>query len=130
MVVGKSVSIVILKTKEIEKNNKKMKLRVEKFLQFELKIGVMVLISFLIFINLAIVIYGELHTFHRSDSRFLRIVLSFGKLTLNIFNAQPLICVQTVQIFYKKIQTKKTKKKTTRDFLSLYVLQQLSAPFM
>lgn len=78
MVVKKAVTIVILK-EENETEIKKMKLRVQKFLQFELKIGVVVLVFFLIFINLAIVIYGEMHTFHRSDSRFLRIVLSFGK---------------------------------------------------
>lgn len=74
-----------LKQKEInkkKKTNKKMKLRVQKFLQFELKIGVVFLIGFVIFVNLAIVIYGEMHTFQRSDSRFLRIVLSFGELTL------------------------------------------------
>lgn len=78
MVVKKAVTIAIFKKENIPEI-RKMKLRVQKFLQFELKIGVVVLISFLIFINLAIVIYGEMHTFHRSDSRFLRIVLSFGK---------------------------------------------------
>lgn len=78
MVVKKAVTIAIFK-KESPPETRKMKLRVQKFLQFELKIGVVVLISFLIFINLAIVVYGEMHTFHRSDSRFLRIVLSFGK---------------------------------------------------
>lgn len=78
MVVKKAVTIAIFKRKS-QTETKKMKLRVQKFLQFELKIGVVVLISFLIFINLAIVVYGEMHTFHRSDSRFLRIVLSFGK---------------------------------------------------
>lgn len=56
-----------------------MQIRVQKFLQFELKIGVIVLIGFLICINLGIVIYGEMQTFQRSDSRFLRIVFSFGK---------------------------------------------------
>lgn len=80
MVVGKTVRIAILK-KENEKEIQKMKLRVQNFLRFELKIGVVVLICFLIFLNLAIVVYGEMHTFHRSDSRFLRIVLSFGKST-------------------------------------------------
>lgn len=88
MVVKKTVTIAILK-KENEKEIKKMKLRVQTFLQFELKVGVIVLISFLIFINLAIVIYGEMHTFHRSDSRFLRIILSFGKLTFMLRQCAP-----------------------------------------
>lgn len=94
--------------KEIEKP--KMKLRVQKFLQFELKIGVVVLIGFLIFINLAVVIYGEMHTFQRSDSRFLRIVLCFGKFYRSI-NAQPLICVFAIQNINKQqIQTLYTKE--------------------
>lgn len=76
----------------------KMKLRVQKFLQFELKIGVIVLIGFLIFINLGAVIYGELQIFQRADSRFLRIVLSFGELSFHFHNAQPTNCVQTLQI--------------------------------
>lgn len=61
-----------------------MKLRVQKFLKFDLKVGVMVLCGLLITINIGTVIYGERHTFERTDSRFLQIVFSFGEFELTI----------------------------------------------
>lgn len=68
-----------------------MKLRVEKFFKFELKAGVMVLCGLIIVTNIGIVIYGERHTFERTDSRFLQIVFNFGELELD----DPIICVHS-----------------------------------
>lgn len=52
----------------------------KKFLKFDLKVGVMVLCGLIIVVNIGIVIYGERHTFERTDSRFIQIVLNFGEL--------------------------------------------------